>query len=187
MIDVMPDAEPLLPAGRPPDTADRSTWRPLRRLLAAMDDQIGEVYRQAGLTEITPRFGMPLIRLHHAGPMTITELARSVGVTHSAMSQTVTAMRKAGLIRTTIGNDARSKRIALTAKARGLVVFLEAEWTATEDAVDEIEAEIPYALGKATEDIRKLLERKSFRQRILDHLDAGVAAEFFPDDETTDR
>lgn len=183
----MPGSEPLLPAGRRPDPVDRSTWRPLRRLLAAMDDQIGDVYRHAGLAELTPRFGMPLIRLRHAGPMTIAELARSVAVTHSAMSQTVSAMRKAGLIRTTTGPDARSKRIALTAKASKLVGFLEAEWMATEDAVEEIEAEIPYALARAAEEIRKVLESRSFEQRIRDHFDPEVAAEYFGDEPTADR
>ncbi len=59
---------------------------------------------------------MELLRLHARGPMTITELARSVQRTHSGTSQKVAAMRAAGWVRTTAGTDAR-KKVALTAKA----------------------------------------------------------------------
>lgn len=98
--------------------------------------------------------------------MTITELASSVQRTHSAMSQKVAAMRAAGLVRTTTGPDARTRQVVLTAKARRLVGALEAEWLATEAALEEIEAEIPYPLSRVVADIHAALERKSFHDRI---------------------
>ena len=58
--------------------------------------------------------------------MTITELAESVELTHSAVSQKVTAMRAAGWVRTAAGTDARSKKVALTACMLKLLTILDA-------------------------------------------------------------
>ena len=95
---------------------------------------------------------------------------RSVQLTHSAVSQKVAAMRSAGLIRTTTGADARSKKVQLTARARRIAGRLAAEWQATEAALAEIEAEIPYPLSRAVIDIEAALRRKSFHDRIAEKL-----------------
>src|SRR6516162_4758768 len=105
---------------------------------------------------------MELLRLRARGPMTITELARSLQLTHSAESQKVAAMRAAGWVRTTPGPDARSKTVTLTAKAARVADRLAADWRATEAALAEIEAEIPYPLSQAVTDIEAALRRKSF-------------------------
>jgi len=135
-----------------------------------MDDDIAAVYAEARIDGLKPSFVMELLRLHARGPMTITELARSVRRTHSATSQKVAAMRAAGWVRTTAGSDARSKRVALTAKATRVIGRLAAEWRATEAAVAEIEAEIPYPLSRVVTDIEEALRRKSFHDRIAEKL-----------------
>jgi DNA-binding MarR family transcriptional regulator len=157
------------------DPTTSSRWRPLHRLLAAMDDEIARIYRDLGITDLKPSWVMELLRLDAHGPMTITELATSTQRTHSAMSQKVSAMRAAGLVRTSPGSDARSKQVTLTAKARRITGQLAAEWRATEAALAELEAEIPYPLSRAVADIQAALDRKSFRERILDHLDTTRA------------
>ena len=63
---------------RLPDPTEQSVWRPLRLLFDAMDADIARLYAEADLGEVRPSFVMELIRLHLYGPMTITELARSV-------------------------------------------------------------------------------------------------------------
>ena len=152
------------------DPTKQSAWRPLRLLLAAMDDDIGRVYEQAGIEGLKPSYVMELLRLHARGPMTIAELARSVERTHSAMSQKVAAMRAAGLVRTRTGADARSKTVVLTAKAQRIVGRLAAEWRATEAVVAELEAEIPYPLSRVVTDLQAALGRKGFAARILEKL-----------------
>jgi DNA-binding MarR family transcriptional regulator len=152
------------------DPTEQSHWRPLRLLLDAMDADIARLYEEAGIDGLKPSFVMELIRLHTRGPMTITELAESVQRTHSAISQKVAAMRAAGLVRTKPGADARSKKVMLTAKARGIVDRLAAEWRATEAAVAEIESEIPYPLSRVVTDIEDALGRKSFHDRIAEKL-----------------
>ena len=152
------------------DPTEQSGWRPLRLLLAAMDADIARIYAEAQITGLTPSMVMELLRLHARGPMTITELAESVQRTHSATSQKVAAMRAAGLVRTTPGTDARTRKITLTAKGRRIIGKLAAEWRATEVAVIEIENEIPYPVGRFVTDIEAALHRKSFHDRIAEKL-----------------
>ncbi|ARQ71959.1 MarR family winged helix-turn-helix transcriptional regulator [Streptomyces marincola] len=145
-------------------------WHALHELLAAMDAEIEQVYVERGIAGVRPRFAYPLIRLAHAGPLTIRELAESLNRSHSATSQTVAAMRKEGLVTSEPGPDARTRRIDLTGRGRSLVPFLEAEWRATHAAVAELDGEIPYPMTAVVEDVRRALERLSMRQRIRRHL-----------------
>ncbi|GAB2906558.1 MarR family winged helix-turn-helix transcriptional regulator [Streptomyces mayteni] len=145
-------------------------WQPLHELLAAMDAEIEQVYLSRGIEGVRPRFAYPLIRLAHTGPLTIRELAESLDRSHSAISQTVAAMRKEGLVSSEPGPDARTRRIALTERGRSLVPFLAAEWRATHATVAELDAEVPHALTAVVEELRRALERRSMRRRILDHL-----------------
>lgn len=157
------------------DPTEQSLWRPLRVLLAEMDDDIAKLYVDVGVIGLKPSFVQEIIRLHTRGPMTISELAESVQRTHSAISQKVAAMRAAGLVRTTTGPDARSKRITLTPKARRVVDRLAAEWRATEASLAELEAEIPYPLSRVVTDIQEALRRKGFHDRIAEKLAADPA------------
>ncbi|MGH3502594.1 MAG: MarR family winged helix-turn-helix transcriptional regulator [Nocardioidaceae bacterium] len=157
------------------DPTEESRWRRLRLLQEAMDADIARIYAEAHIDGLKTSFVMELIRLHARGPMTIKALAYSVQRTHSAMSQKVAAMRAAGWVRTRAGADARSKQVTLTARAERVVGRLVAEWRATEAAVADIEAEIPYPLSRVVTDIENALERKSFHDRIAEKLaeDAG--------------
>ncbi|MET7861371.1 MarR family transcriptional regulator [Streptomyces sp. NPDC005318] len=145
-------------------------WQPLHKLLAAMDAEIEQLYVARGIRGVRPRFAYPLIRLAHAGPLTIRELAESLDRSHSAISQTIAAMRKEDLVTSSPGPDARTRRIDLTERGRSLVPFLEAEWRATHAAVAELDGETPYALTSVVEELRRALEHRSMGRRILDHL-----------------
>jgi DNA-binding MarR family transcriptional regulator len=157
-------------AGNSGDPTQQSVWRGLRLLQESMDADIAGIYAEARVTGLKPSFVMELLRLSARGPMTITELADSVQRTHSATSQKVAAMRAAGFVRTAAGSDARTRRVTLTAKARKIIGKLAAEWRATEAAVAEIEAEIPYPLSQVVADIEQALRRKSFHDRIAERL-----------------
>jgi DNA-binding MarR family transcriptional regulator len=161
--------------GKTSDPTEHSRWRPLRLLQAAMDADIARIYAEAQIDGLKPSHVMELIRLHARGPMTITELAESVQRTHSAMSQKVAAMRAAGLVRTTAGADARSKKVSLTPKASGMIGRLSAEWRATEEAIADLEEEIPYPLSRVVTDIEEALGRKSFHDRIAEKLAKDTA------------
>lgn len=154
------------------DPTRYSRWRPVRLLQESMDDEIARVYAEAGVSGVRPSWVMELLRLHADGPMTISELAESVQRTHSALSQKVAAMRAAGLVQTSTGADARTRKVSLTPKARRLTRRLAAEWRATEAAIADIEAEMPYPLSQAVADIEAALRRTSFHDRIAGKLAA---------------
>jgi DNA-binding MarR family transcriptional regulator len=105
--------------------------------------------------------------------MTIRQLSTSVGRTHSASSQKVAAMVKAGLVETSPGSDARTRRVQLTRRARRLVSRMRREWVATEEALAELESETPYPLSRAVADLNAALDRRSFYERLEARLAAG--------------
>jgi DNA-binding MarR family transcriptional regulator len=137
----------------------------MRDIFDRMDAGISEVYAELGIVGVRPRFSMAIIFLE-GGPLSIRELAREVNVTHSAMSQTVSAMRKDGLIRSAPGTDARSRMIELTPAGRELIEPLRTEWNATEAVLAELDAEVPYALGQLIADLRGALDQRSFTERL---------------------
>jgi DNA-binding MarR family transcriptional regulator len=157
------------------DPTEQSRWRPLRLLQAVMDADIARLYAEAGIPGFKPSWVMELLRLRARGPMTITELAASVELTHSAVSQKVAAMRAAGWAEVGPGPDLRSKTVRLTARAEYAANRLAAEWRATEAALAEIEDEIPYPLSQVVRDIEEALRRKSFHDRVAERL-AGDSA-----------
>ncbi|MET7381734.1 MarR family transcriptional regulator [Streptomyces sp. NPDC005526] len=164
----MPDLQS--PGPHALDPTHESLWRPLRLLQDSMDADIARIYSEERIDGLKPSFVMELLRLHARGPMTITELADSVHRTHSALSQKVAAMRAAGWVRTVVGDDARSKKVMLTDQARRVVGRLAVEWRATEAALADLEAEIPYPLSRVVADVEQALERKTFHDRIAEKL-----------------
>src|SRR3954471_4407864 len=86
----------------------------LRHVLELLDGDVARIYRDLGLAEYRPRFS-PLVRaLVAGGPAPIRDLARAVGVTHSAASQTVAQLARAGLVTLAPGEDARQRIVHLT-------------------------------------------------------------------------
>ncbi|MCL2733815.1 MAG: MarR family winged helix-turn-helix transcriptional regulator [Actinomycetia bacterium] len=146
----------------------------LRHLLELLDADVASAYPALGLADgFRPRF-TPVVRVLAAdGPASIRDLARSLGVTHSAASQTVAQMVRQDLVVTEAGADARQRIVRLTAKAEALVPALEREWAATVTAVRAFESELPYPLGRLVEEALAALEQTPLRDRIADALDAG--------------
>jgi DNA-binding MarR family transcriptional regulator len=147
-----------------------SRWRPLFQVLGELDDGIAAAYAELGIEGVRPRFSMALMFLDGEGPMTIRRLADECGVTHSAMSQSVTQMRSAGLVVSAPGPDARSRLVSLTAAGRDVVPALRAEWAATEAALADLEEELPYPPSRVADDLRAALDRRPFAARVLDHV-----------------
>jgi DNA-binding MarR family transcriptional regulator len=159
------------------DPTERNYWSPLKALQERLDAEIAALYAERDVNGVRPRFAYPLIRLAHRGPMTLRELAASLGRSHSALSQTVSAMRDEGLVETATGTDARTRVVQLTERGRSLVPFLEAEWRATEDAIEALDAELPVHLADYVEAMTARLEQRGFRDRIAERLDRTPAGD----------
>ena len=155
-----------------PDPTEQNRWQPLWQLLRGLDDEIVQVYVDAGIPDFRSRFTMPLVRLSRRGPLSIKALAAACEVTHSAMSQTVTAMRKAALVASVPDPaDGRARLVELTGDAQQIVSLGEAEWAATEAVLEELEAETPYPMSQVVRDLESALERRGFSERLRDHME----------------
>lgn len=138
----------------------------LRALLELMDGDVATIMADLGEPDYRPRFSPVVRALVDLGPLPIRALAAATGVTHSAASQTVAQMKRQDLVSLSAGSDARERIVGLTARARALVPKLEAEWAATESAVAELDAELPYPLTDLIPAVFAALEQRPFRRRI---------------------
>jgi DNA-binding MarR family transcriptional regulator len=139
----------------------------LRQVLDLMEADIAGILADLGLTGYRPRYSAYLRAAVTLGPVPIRDLARAIGVTHSAASQTVAEMSRRGLIDLRPGDDGRQRIVHLTATARAILPTVEAEWDATASAAAELDAELPFPLGELVPAIAAALERKGFRDRIM--------------------
>lgn len=161
----------------------------LRHLLELLDGDVAAVYTDLGLDGFRPRFAPVVRTLASAGPSSIRDLARVLGVTHSAASQTVAQMVKQDLVTLAPGQDARHRIAHLTPRAEALLPLVEAEWTATAKAAAELEAELSFPLGRLVDEALVALRRRPMRSRIADaapDLIPGAAASGSDDDGARD-
>lgn len=150
-------------------TNKRTLGTRLRHLLELLDGDVEQVYRQAGL-DYRPRYTPVMRALRDMGPSSITAIAADSGLTHSAVSQTISQMKPKRLVRTVRGLDARVQTVALTTRGKRLLPLLEVHWAATEAAAATLERELSAPLGAVVEQAIEALERRPFRSRIAVHL-----------------
>ncbi|GAB3608385.1 helix-turn-helix domain-containing protein [Humibacter ginsengiterrae] len=146
-----------------------STWRPIKVVRQRMEDGIAEAYERMGIEGVRPRFSMAVMFLDDRA-MSIRDLAERCGVTHSAMSQSVSAMRKAGLVESEPGTDARSRIVSLTPRGKEVASVFWREWYATEAAVREVAKEAGVDLEELGAAMGAALDRESFADRVLRNL-----------------
>ncbi len=155
----------------------RALGTELRTLFEQMDADVGSALAGLGLAGYRGRFS-PVVRVLVDGPASVRQLAAATGVTHSAASQTVAAMVRAGWARQRVGADARERIVELTDAAHAALPAIRAEWEVTAAALVALDAELPYPLSTFVADLRAALQRTSFRQRMsAAALDPAAAAD----------
>jgi DNA-binding MarR family transcriptional regulator len=144
----------------------RALGTELRTLFERMDADVGSALAGLGLAGYRSRFSPVVRTLAESGPASVRQLAAATGVTHSAASQTVAAMVRAGWARQRVGADARERIVELTPQAHRALPAIRAEWEVTAAALAGLDAELPYSLSTFVTDLRAALERTSFRRRM---------------------
>ena len=137
----------------------------LRALLDQLDPAVEQAYRDLQL-DYRPRYTPVLRTLIAQGPCRIKDLALACGLSHSALSQTVSAMVRDGWLRPAVGEDSRERILQLSPHALQALPALQAQWQATARAARSLDAD----LGQPLEDVlRKALQalaQRSFAQRL---------------------
>lgn len=154
----------------------------LRHLLDRLDGDIAKVYAGLGMPDYRPKFSPVVRALVAAGPASIRDLAATVGVTHSAASQTVNQMRRAGLVTLETGADARQRIAHLTERGRSLVPLIDAEWEATGAALAGLEAELPFSLDALLSALDNALARRPFHDRVTGAAAADLSSLLPPEE-----
>ena len=145
----------------------------LRHLVEQLDGDVEAVYLQQGLN-CRSRFTPVVQHLERFGPSPIRSIAMASGLTHSAISQTVSEMLKKDLVSSGPGQDGRERIVAFTPAGEALLPQLHQVWRAIWSAADELSdavgISLPAVLGKSI----AAVEEVPFKDRILRHLAGGA-------------
>jgi DNA-binding MarR family transcriptional regulator len=152
------------------DLLDSSYYRPLFKLLHALDQEIEKLYTSRGKSVRSRSVG-PLISLSRFGPMSVKDLAIDREVSHSAMSQTVTALTREGLVRVDPGEDARTRIVSLTPAGEEIAPLVRAEWRSTESVLRALDDEIAQPIMRAVKAINAALAERPFDERLEEALE----------------
>jgi DNA-binding MarR family transcriptional regulator len=148
-------------------SADATLGTLLRSLIDALDGDVERAYAEAGL-DFRPRF-TPVVRLLAAGdPLRIKDLAAGVGLSHSALSQTVGQLAARGWVELEPGVDGRERVVRLTSQARAALPQLERHWAATAGAAASLNQDLGLDLEDVVRRALEALQDKPFRARIAE-------------------
>ncbi len=147
----------------------------LRRLSESIDEDAGRIYADSGV-DCEQRWVGLLEELAKRGPRSVGELAETLGIRHSSVSQARNSLEKAGLICSLADpQDARSRKISLSAAGRARVRQLAPLWK----RLNKIAVELDREAGRAVAALNRLdaaLRRKSLYDRFRDSQRPSVKA-----------
>lgn len=149
----------------------------LRHLIELLDGDVERAYRDSGLRDYRPRY-TPIVRaLEELGPTTIKAIAARAGITHSAVSQTLAQMRRARLVASEVGADARERRVRMTARLKKMLPRLHAHWQVTDETARGLDDDLSYSLGDVVDEALAALRKQSFRDRLRSGMERHLARE----------
>ncbi|MFC3714257.1 MarR family winged helix-turn-helix transcriptional regulator [Sphingoaurantiacus capsulatus] len=137
----------------------------LRQLSERIDREAGQVYARLGVKFEQRWFG-PLDQLYRNGPASVGTLARTLGISHAAVSQAASGLQAEGLITTSPDpSDARKRFLLLTDDGRRLADKLAPVWRAMSEAAAELDAAAGGVVG-ALNRLDEALTDQSLTDRI---------------------
>lgn len=137
----------------------------VRSLIELLDGQVEAAYAASGL-DWRPRYTPVLRTLMSLGPTSIKTVAGEIGISHSAISQTVSQMTRDGLVVLKPGADARERIVALTPRTEAMVPALQRQWAATNAAANQLDAELSAPLYAVLGEAIDALNQHPFGERI---------------------
>ncbi len=146
----------------------------VRHLIDLLDQDVEAAYAAAGLTW-RPRYTPVLRALMATGPSSIRLLSRHIGISHSAVSQTVSQMVKDGLVELRPGDDARERIVVLTGRTEKMIPDLQRQWAATNAAAAQLDAELSAPLSRIVGEAIDALTHRPFGERIQQQAQALAA------------
>ena len=141
----------------------------LRRLSESIDEDAGRIYVDLGI-DFQQRWVGILEQLHERGAQPVGELAASLGIRHSSVSQTRRSLEEAGLVESQVDpQDGRSRLLRLSASGKELVRRLQPLWKILNATSLELDAEADHVIA-ALDRLDRALERLSLYDRVRQKL-----------------
>ena len=141
----------------------------LRRLSESIDEDAGRIYVDLGI-DFQQRWVGILEQLHERGAQPVGELAASLGIRHSSVSQTRRSLEEAGLVESQVDpRDGRSRLLRLSASGKELVRRLQPLWKILNATSLELDAEADHVIA-ALDRLDRALERLPLYDRVRQKL-----------------
>jgi len=138
----------------------------LKRLSDRLMADMAEIYREAN-AEFKPRWFTVFMALDRQDNQNITELARLLGVSHTAVNKIVTDLVLHGMVaKTRDPNDERQMKISLTGKGRDTRRELDELWKGVKRANAELLEEAGTDLLGDLRKIESALDRRDMGNRM---------------------
>src|ERR1700722_9765066 len=141
----------------------------LRRLSESINEDAGRIYVDLGI-DFQQRWVGILEQLHNRGAQPVGELAASLGIRHSSVSQTRRSLEEAGLVESEVDpQDGRSRLLRLSGSGKELVRRLQPLWKILNATSLELDSEADHVIA-ALDRLDRALERLSLYDRVRQKL-----------------
>jgi len=142
----------------------------LRRLSERLMQGAQRVYRASSLT-FEPRWFPVVFLLARQSPLSVTEIAGELGMTHPAISQIVSILSRRRLVRSVPDpRDRRKRRLELSVRGQRLAEESQALWEAIRGATAELIAEADARALEVLGRLEAALDREDLFDRVQRHL-----------------
>jgi DNA-binding MarR family transcriptional regulator len=141
----------------------------LRRLSEYFLSEVNKVYEQAGIPFEASWFPVFYI-LGKEQPMPLIDIAAQLEVSHSAISQLVTGLKKKGLVKTApCPDDGRRQLVMLSKKGEEMLQQIQPIWEAITQAMTELaeENKMSKQVLEAVSAVENSVEAEALSVRIL--------------------
>lgn len=138
----------------------------LRRLSEYFLMEVNKVYEQSGIAFDASWFPVFYI-LSKQQNIPLTDIAEQLEVSHSAVSQLVTSLKKKGLVNTApCADDGRRQLVMLTEKGEALLQEVQPVWEAITRAMADVTRESKLLLESISQ-VEKAVQEEPLSTRIL--------------------
>jgi len=144
----------------------------LRRLSEYFLMEVNKVYEQAGIPFDASWFPVFYL-LSKQQPVPMIDISEQLEISHSAVSQMVTNLKKKGLLKTTpCKEDGRRQLVAFSKKGEELLQHIQPVWDAITEAMNELVMENKQSqqVLAAIAQIEQSVQQKSLAERIKQQL-----------------
>jgi DNA-binding MarR family transcriptional regulator len=146
----------------------------LRRLSESIDEDAGRIYAELGIV-FQQRWVGILEQLQVRGASSVSELAVSLGIRHSSVSQTRRSLEEAGLVESDADpRDGRSRVLRLSVNGTQLVRRLKPLWRVLNATALELDKEAGHVI-EALDRLDRALQRLSLYDRVQQKLGSRKA------------